>query len=74
MSTHEETAFSSMVIRVFIPASDIVLMESCARELDITILSMAKFKEGMYVVEFYLVSSFSLYALGKLVSYYELIK
>lgn len=71
----KEAAFNSMVIRVVVPAKDIKNIHKAADELDITILdTIYTEKEDVLVVELYVRLSYNIYALGKLVAYYELSK
>ena len=72
-SKKTDPALQTVVMRVVIPEQDIPMIQVCAEEVGATIIKFEDIGEDCIVVELMLESSFSLYALGKLVSYKELI-
>lgn len=76
METIQEAALQTMTIRVIVPDYDLPRIKRVTKKLGIQILKIDKLHEGKSyestIVEMLLPSSFSLYALGKMVAYMEM--
>lgn len=70
----EESAFHSIIIRVMVPAKDMVNVVAAADQLSIAILEIVpcQKREDVIILELFMNSSFNLYALGKLVGFMEI--
>lgn len=69
-----DTAYNSMIIRVVVPFKDIPMILNSVKELSIILLEVQFINAEVTIIELMIDSAFSLYALGKMVSYLELSK
>jgi hypothetical protein len=70
---NSDPAYRSLVLRVIVPFKDISNILKSANELSITILDIEFVNSQITIVEFFVNSSYNIYALGKMVAYMELL-